>query len=216
MNHPKHEEWVQYLFGETPAETSRQLKGHLRSCSECREEIEGWKTSLGRLSAWKLPPAATPREIFQPFLKWAAAPAIILCLGFGIGRFTFARADVETVRAAIEPAMRQQLRQEVAQLVRDEQARAADAALATSGAQTRKLLADYAKGFELRRTEDNQAIYAALDKLDAQRIADALSLKKELDTVAVNTDAGLRHTEQELVQLAGYTQPSGSLNAPQK
>jgi len=212
MNHPKHEEWVQYVFGETRADTSRQLKAHLRNCSECREEIEGWKSSLGRLDAWKLPPVATRREIFQPLLKWTAAVALILCVGFGIGRVTSAREDIETVRAAIEPAMRQQLRQEFSQLVRDEVAKAASA----TGAQTRELLAEYARGVEIRRAEDNQAIYAAFDKLDTQRIADVLSLKKELDTVAVNTDAGLRHTEQELVQLVGYNQPANSSISPPK
>jgi putative zinc finger protein len=216
MNHPKHEEWVQYLFGETKAATSRQLKAHLRSCSECREEIEGWKSNLGRLHAWKLPPVSTPREILQPFLKWAVAAAIMLCIGIGIGRLTFARADMESVRAAIEPAMRQQLRQEFAQLVRDELAKTASATVTASSEQTRALLADYANRVEISRAADNQAIYAALDQMDARRIADAFSLKKELDTVAVNTDAGLRNTEQELVQLAGYTQPDGSLNAPQK
>ena len=86
--------------------------------------------------------------------------------------------------------------------------------LAASGEQTEELAADYAAALEAKRTEDNQAIYTALQKLDSQRIADYLSLKRDLDTVALNTDAGLRRTEQQMVQLADYTQPAGTSNPP--
>jgi hypothetical protein len=34
-----------------------------------------------------------------------------------------------------------------------------------------------------------------------------LALKKDVDTIAVNADAGLRQAEQQLVHLAGYSQP---------
>ena len=70
--------------------------------------------------------------------------------------------------------------------------------------------------FEAKRIEDNRAIYAALEKLDAQRIAGYVSLKKELDTVAVLTDAGLRNTEQRLAQLVDYTQSTTFPSSPQK
>src|SRR4051812_30949051 len=109
MNHPKREEWVPYLFGETSSAVARQLEAHLQGCPECREELDGWKNNLGRLDAWKLPQAATVRGMVEPFFKWAAAAAIVLAVGFGIGRITWARANVEAVRAAIEPEMRKQL-----------------------------------------------------------------------------------------------------------
>jgi hypothetical protein len=53
-------------------------------------------------------------------------------------------------------------------------------------------------------------VYAALSKLASQHDADYLSLKQDLDTVAVNTDAGLRQTAQQLVALAG-SEPAGGL-----
>src|SRR2546430_10593054 len=107
MNHPKREEWVPYLFGETNSKSSRELKAHLRSCAECREELQGWESNLARLDAWKLPRATTAGEVFQPLFRWAAAAALALCLGIGIGRITAAKAGLETVRAASETAMRQ-------------------------------------------------------------------------------------------------------------
>ena len=45
-------------------------------------------------------------------------------------------------------------------------------------------------------------------RLDSQQAEDYVSLKKQLDTVAVLTDAGLRRTENQVVELAGMTTPS--------
>src|SRR5439155_5557028 len=63
-------------------------------------------------------------------------------------------------------------------MLRHELDRAASATLAASGDQTRNVLSDYIKAVESKRAQDNQAIYAALDKLESQRIADLLSLRK--------------------------------------
>ena len=111
MNHPKREEWAPYLFGETKLEVRRELNAHLKECADCRQEIENWQRSLARLDAWKLQPVPKPGLNFAPYLNWAAAAALLLLLGFGIGRLT-AKADVDKVRAAIEPAMRRELSQE--------------------------------------------------------------------------------------------------------
>ena len=61
-------------------------------------------------------------------------------------------------------------------------------------------------GFSVNIGVDDPAeadrIYAALAKLESQHDADFISLRKDLDTVAVNTDASLRTTEQQLILLA--------------
>ena len=119
-------------------------------------------------------------------------------------------------RGANQPEIRQQLRQEFTQLLRDELDKAASATLAASGEQTKRWVEDYAQALETKRTEDNQAIRDAFNKLESQLFADVVSLKKDVDTVAWWTDAGLRRARQELVQLADYTQPANSSNSPQK
>jgi hypothetical protein len=202
MNHPKRDEWVPYLFGEAKPETRKLLKEHLKSCAECRHEIENWQRSLTRLDSWKLPTISKVSPIFAPFLSWATAAALVLLLGFVAGRLT-ARADVQKVRAAIEPAMRQELGREFARLVREQVTQSSSATLAAAGQQTDEALTVLARAIEERRADDNRAIYAAFDKLASENVAQFVSLKKELDTVAVNTDAGLRNTQQELIQLAG-------------
>jgi hypothetical protein len=189
MNHPKCEEWVPYLYGESRPEARQQLKQHLQVCAECREQLEAWQRSLGRLDAWKLPRRRAFTESVAPLLKWAAAAAIVLGLGFGFGRLTASRADAERVRALIEPEIRRQLSQEFAQLVREETAKVTAATLAAANRLTEDTIAEY-----------SQTLYAAL--------------KRDLDTVAVNADAGLQRTEQQLVQLAGYAQPANTPVSP--
>jgi hypothetical protein len=175
MNHPKREDWVQYLYGEIKPDLRRQLNEHLQSCAECGEELQNWKRSLQRLDAWKLPRTSARLDAVTPFLKWAAAALLVLGLGFGFGRLTARQADLAKVRAQVEPG----LRREFAELLRRE----IDKSSATTLAQAQ------------RQAEEVGAAYYAL-------------LKKDLDTVAINTDVSLRRAEQGLMQVADYRQPA--------
>jgi anti-sigma factor RsiW len=193
MKHPEREEWVPFIFGEADAGRSRQLESHLDDCAECREEIQSWKRSLGRLDSWELPPITKRRANFAPLVKWAAAAAVVLCVGFAIGRSSATHVDTEKVRAAVERDLRGQL----AQISRDEAAKTASLAIAAFSQKT-----------ETRRAAVNRVIFAVLERLETQHATDCLTLKKELDTLAINADAGLRQTEEQLVQFADYSRPT--------
>jgi len=210
MNHPNPEEWMSYLYDEINSQERASLKAHLQTCPDCAADLGEWQAARKNLDAWRLPRAAERARVAfaAPAFKWAAAAAIFLCAGFWAGRVASAPANVEKVRVAIEPQLRKQLRQELAQEFHEALDRTATATLAVAGKQARTLLADYATVFERKRIAENTAIASALDKLGQQRFADYLSLKKDLDTVAVNADAGFRSTEQQLIQLADYT-PGG-------
>jgi hypothetical protein len=193
MKHPEREEWVPFIFGEADAGRRRQLESHLDECAECRDEIQSWQTSLGRLDSWELPVVAKRRANFAPMVKWAAAAAVVLSMGFAIGRGTAAHVDAEKVRAAVE----KDLRDQVAQIARDEAAKTASLAITGSSLKA-----------ETRRAADNRIIFAVLERLETQHTTDCLTLKKELDTLAINADAGLRQTEEQLVQFADYSRPT--------
>jgi hypothetical protein len=167
MNHPKPEEWVAYIYGETTSALKRDLRDHLNSCDQCREEIGGWQRSLKGLDTWKLPRArSTPLKLLLPMLSWAAAAAMVLFLGIVIGRATSPEVDLEKLRQALAPQIADQLRSELAEVARDS-----------------------------RRYTDqaSQQVY--------------VSVKQDVDMLAFNTDAGLRHTAQQLYQLADYKEP---------
>jgi hypothetical protein len=142
---------------------------------------------MGRLDAWELPRQQRPFEWFGPALQWGAAALLMLGIGFAFGRLSGSDALAEKLRARLEPQLREALYQEMAQMVRQEVGRSSSAVLLASGDQVEKLLADYNTINETRRAEELQRLYVAL--------------KKQLDTVAINT-------QQELVQLATYQQPT--------
>jgi len=216
MNHPTREEWMSYLYDEVTTEEHSNLAAHLAVCPDCKTKVGEWRATRKDLDAWQLPAPRARVTPPRPMVKWAAAAAIVLAAGFGVGKVTSANPDVQQVRAAIEPEIRQQLRQEFAQLLRDQLDKTASATLIASGEQTKQLVEDFAKALETKRAGENRAIYAALNNLDSQRLADYVSLKKELDTVAVLTDASLRRTQQQLVQLADSAQPADFSNSLQK
>jgi anti-sigma factor RsiW len=193
MKHPEREEWVPFVFGEADASQRQQLESHLKACPECREEIESWQRGVGRLDSWKLPRTSEPRPSFAPLVRWAAAAAVVLSIGFGVGRATTARIDAEKVRASVE----RDIRSEFAQIAREEAAKTATVAIKAFSQQA-----------ETRRAADNRIIFAVLDRLETQHATDCLALKKELDTVALNADAGLRQAEEQFVQLADTTHPA--------
>jgi anti-sigma factor RsiW len=187
MNHPNPEQWVSYVYGETSGAARRELSAHLRDCPQCQQEIVTWKRNLNRLDAWKLPrPARAQKTLFVPWLNWAAAAAIVLMAGILIGRATAPKVDPEKLRSAIAPEIRRQLSVEVDQLARQQAARAAALSLASGRSYTDQVA---------------QQLYALI--------------KKDIDTVAVNTDARLRHTAQQLVRYADYTQPETHLTQEQ-
>lgn len=192
MNHPKPEEWVPYVYGESPAIVRQELSSHLAVCPECRRLVEDWRASMVSLDKWKLARVHKPRDWFAPALRWAAAAACVLALGFGLGRLS-TRADVAQLRAALEPQLRQSLREQMVQIVNQELARNSAATLAAASDQTEKLLAAYTAVNDRRHADELERLY--------------LALKKQLDTVAINT-------EKEFVQLATY-QPTRNATTSQ-
>ncbi len=203
MKHPNREEWVPYLFGEAAPESKHRLSRHLEDCADCRDELQKWKSSLGMLDSWKLPrPSRSIRLLPQWNWALATACALLLTTGFMFGRYLEAR-NLSALRASLEPKVRQELRSEFAQMLEQELAKSSSSVLAASKQQAQHLLTDYATSAESRRAEEAQAFYTALTRVENQGASALVSLKKELDTLAVNTDAGLRLSQQELYQLAG-------------
>jgi len=209
MNHPNREDFVPYLFGEGTAEKRRQLREHLSACPQCRAEVQSWQSSLRQLDSWRLPSfprTAMPRS---PMLRWAFAGLALLALvsAFLLGRLTLHHTADAELQAQLARRLRPELSAELRQLVHEEIARAGQDILATSREQARMLLTDYAR-----------SVNARLEGERVERIADCLSLKKDVDTIAVNADAGLRDTEQRLTQMVVYqhspTLPNPLIDSP--
>src|SRR5438046_8769859 len=158
MNHPTREEWMSYLYDELTAEEHSSLAAHLAVCPDCKTRVSDWRSARTNLDAWQLPARPARVLLQRPLVRWAAAAALMIGIGFGVGRFaTPATANAGKIRAAIEPEIRQQLRQEFTQFIREELDQAPAATLAASGEQTKHWVEAYARALETKRTEDSQA-----------------------------------------------------------
>jgi hypothetical protein len=216
MNHPAHEDWMSFLYGEDSPERHAQLETHSRTCPECAARVNAWRRSANALDEWTLPEARTGQASARPGWKWAAAAALVLGLGVALGRFALpGGSDAEALRASLMREFDQKVasaRTDLLAEFRKQQAEATSKLLATAldsaSGEAQRLLAEYAKDQETQRLGDKQALVTALRQLDAKYTASFALLRKELETVAVNTEDSFVETEQRLGQLASITQPS--------
>ncbi len=222
MNHPKREEWTPYLFGEATPQARRHLAEHLQNCPDCAAEIDGWRQSLDKLNRWKLP-RMRARSTQRPraVLKWSIAAALTLAAGAALGRWSAPAVDLNSLQTRIETSVKSSLAAELqrqfnADLERtlgsaggqitNEFRTQLDTALAgvvkTSAAETRRQLAEFVQMFNHAREEDRQVLFSWIDKVQKQHAADFLSLRSDLETVALLTDEEIRRARRSLNHLA--------------
>ncbi len=228
MNHPNYEEWAPYIFGEARPTARRRLGAHLRDCAECRSEIEAWRRSLGRLNAWKLPKTHRYTEAIQPVLKWAIAAALVLGVGFGVGRLMSpgispvgdrpSQIEAE-VKAALMTELRHELRQQLAadfqNVFERAQSQSSNALAAlearlteASEVQTRQLVQVLTTVLDRAREEDRRAVLALFRDVEKQNVAAFVAVRKDLEGLASLTDDEIRRTRLGLVHLAEQTRPN--------
>ncbi len=106
------------------------------------------------------------------------AATIVLLFGILIGRASAPKVDMAKLSEAVAPQIQAELSAQLSQLAREEAARAGALSFASGRRYTDQIA---------------QQLYVAL--------------KKDVDTVALNTEAGLSHTAQQLYQLADYKEP---------
>ena len=74
----------------------------------------------------------------------------------------------------------------------------------------KRLMGEFAQAADEKRAADQQTLLQTVQQLDTSRQSDILSLRKDLETVALFTDDGLKKTEAQLFQLATYSQPQAN------
>ncbi len=206
--HPTAEELAGYLYEELPPARSAECRRHLETCPECRQAVDGWRATMRTLDTWKVPiRRGAPGWSAMPRLKWAVVAAVLVGSGLLVGRLSAPAPNVEQLRAALVPAIREELGRELQTSLRT--------ALASANEQTDRKLDQLAGAVALAREEDQQATLSLVGSLERQRQADLAWLRRDLETVAVNADARLNTTTRALGQLVSYSpasaNPSGSV-----
>src|SRR5215204_2927386 len=92
---------VSYIFDEISDSDRRDVEAHLTTCADCRDEVEGLRSTRGHLALWAPPQpelglrivrgAATPEPVtalplrrFAPAFAFAAAAVIVLAVAAAI------------------------------------------------------------------------------------------------------------------------------------
>ena len=178
MNHPEPSEWMEFVYDESTPARKQELEAHLASCPQCAAQVRDWRGSARSLDAWALPATRSVNTWMAPTVKWAAAAALVLFLGFWAGRVSGgSRAELAA------------LKNSVARL--SEQVEKNNAA---ANEETLRLLAAYTRVQDARQTADKEALGLALADFRTR----LTRLRAELETVAVNTETGFKETHDSL------------------
>ena len=212
MTHPTREEWMAYLYEEMPADEGAELRLHLESCAECRGQVTVWQRATAQMSEWKL--ARKRRRSSRATLaRWAVAAAVAALAVAGAVRLVFLQNEVKELRAEMRGPFRQEMeaamQREMGERLRHDfdaaLAQVTDQASRSASAEARALVAAVAQKWEEKRLADERAALTALQQIEAQRVTDYASLRQELETVAVLTEAGLQRAQNQIVNLASST-----------
>jgi hypothetical protein len=189
---------MSFLYGECAPERRRELGAHLAACPNCATHVQTWRNSMNTLDEWPLPARRRAARQWLPMLKWAAAAAVVLAIGFAMGRQTSnARAEVAALKDSVA---------QLSALVASEHNLnfSNSVAMASSAnTETLRLLAEYSRLQQEQRAADQEVIKTALRTFDL-RLG---RVRSDLQTVAVNTEAGFEQTHENLAQLVSYTLP---------
>lgn len=175
MKHPSREEMMSYLYDELAREPRSELERHLDHCEACRACLATWRRTARQLDAFKLSAPRRAAPVGPPLTRWAMATTAAAAVL--LGGFVLGRMTGIS-RAELEASRRE----------------AAAQAIAASRVETQQLLQKFAGNVNER-----------LDTLENQQNRDYASLRKELETVAVLTEASFRQTENRLGRLANNT-----------
>jgi len=148
--------------------------------------------------------------------KVAAAAVLLIVAGYAVGRLSAPRPpDIKELRAALEPAIRQDLLNELNQRLqasyvhlrddldrqyRQDMTRAAMQILAASNTVTNERLAALIESINEAQTQDRQWFAAALERVETNRRRDSTQLGNALATFVVETGDELQRTKRDVAR----------------
>jgi len=193
---------MSYLYDELPPGTRAPLQTHLDGCDECREQVAAWRHATLQMSEWTLP---RRRRVSRTggLARWAVAAAVVALATVGSVCLVSLEKDVKQLRTDVRGQVQRELNTALAQVT--------EQATKSASAEAQALIAAVAQNLEEKRLADQQATLTALQKLNAQRMTDYATLRKELETVAVFSETGLQRAQNQISSLA-YTPTTISEN----
>ena len=175
MNHPTREELLEFLDEELSLERQTEVSGHLLACDECRGQAASWRAARAALASWELPARSQPalRTSYRaaPRGRWhrAVAAAALVAAGFGLALLSAPSWNSARNRAELASEIRRHLQEEL-----------------------HAELAKFAASQESQQEEFLTALNGRFDQLELQWLVDYAELRRDVETLAIGTQEGLR------------------------
>jgi len=209
MTHPTREDWMSYVYDELPLESRSAMRAHLSSCPACREQVETWQRASRSLDGFQLPRRQKPLRK-AVLIRWAVAAAFVGLAAVGAMRGSALQREVTQMQAAMQGSFQRDIeaavRLELSEKMRADLGTALNELRAqangTSNVEAQALITALSQRLETQRIADQQATLAVLQKLNTQHARDYAALRKELETVAIFTEAGLQTAQNQIATLA--------------
>jgi hypothetical protein len=187
MKHPTREQLVAFLYEDCDRAEKSETAQHLDTCAECRNQLQTWRATATTLHKYEVAPSlslwerAGVKALRRSWLPFSAAAAALLAAGIVLGTHWQSRANSNQTQLVAELRQRVEISEQ-------------------ENAKTKKLLADLSESMAENRAKDQAALVAVAQELQATR--------KDVETVAVLTEAGFKNAQNQLVRLANYTPDS--------
>jgi hypothetical protein len=226
MNHPTVEQWMEYLYSETTPARRSELESHLAQCPTCTAQLAQWQDGKNALDQWHWPDTRPVPLRRRTPVKWALAALLMIAAGFALGRLAspqsnppqeWAQKISSQVQLQVQSEVNQHLQDRLQTLAEQIQMQSADLPASEMAALAREQQAlnhslHYLEG---QRQQDLQVLYDAILKLEANRVRDFSTLRRELETVAMFAESHLRKTKMDLINLATYAAPNPPPHNPE-
>jgi hypothetical protein len=210
-----------------------QLKARQGPSSPSEEVV---RETLAKLA--KLSDVGEPRPVglrLWPVARLAVAAAVLIAAGYAFGRASAPKpVDMEHLRAALEPALREsilneatrdrqqallaaymQIKNDLTEQYRADLNRFAVQTFTASNTVTNRLLEELVQSVQASRLQDLQRVSEALGQIDAQRVQDSRQLGTAMISLAASTETELQRTRADVVKLLVYEQPDAPASSQQ-
>jgi hypothetical protein len=220
--HPDDADWMLWLYDESDVEQSALLTNHYAECELCRSRVDRWRTTLAKLPnpgeqsfdstdvavpAWKQTVAGHGSESIAVAPRRSvsstqlAIAALVVVLAFFTGRSFSIQPDLEQLRTELKSELQSQLRQELDRSIQSEiqQLRTGETDLvpliqSESGRVVSATLSNWVQ----KNSEHEQQLESVLTGI----LDNQVSLRRDLETLAIEAEAQILKTRRELLRLS--------------
>jgi anti-sigma factor RsiW len=179
MNHPTRDELLDFFDKEMPIERQGALAAHVGECHECEEQLKAWQAARHGMASWELPEPHEEQRRTAPHSNrtvaslgtWRrpAAAAALMAAGFALALILAPRWAQNGNRAELAQEIRRHVQEEL-----------------------RAELAKFESKQRLHQEELLTVLDGRLDQLEVQWLVDYADLRRDIETLAIGTQEGLR------------------------